>query len=103
MDDRDFQIVKTEGRSVPDTRKGRENLFPKFVTYREQVDGRYWFPTYTRADDFLHFKSGDVRVRIILKYSDYKRFGAKTRITYEGQELPKGEPDQKDPKQPPPK
>jgi len=103
VDDRDFQIVKTEGKNVPDYHKGQENLFPKFTTYREQVDGRYWFPTYTRTDDTLHFKNGDIRIRIIVKYSAYKRFGAKTRITYEGQELPKGEQEKKDQPQEPPK
>jgi len=103
VDDQDFQIVKTEGKNVPDYRKGQENLFPKFVTYREQIDGRYWFPTYTRADDTLHFKGGDVRIRITVKYSDYKRFGTRTRITYQGEEIPKGEQEKKDQQQEPPK
>ncbi|HVP43143.1 MAG TPA: hypothetical protein VMS96_06900 [Terriglobales bacterium] len=90
VDDKDFQIVKTYGKTVPDIRKkkGQENLFPAFTTYREQVDGRYWFPTYTRADDTLQFSTGDVRIVEVVKYTNYKRFGAKTRITYEGQELP---------------
>src|SRR5205085_9759755 len=49
VDQRDLQIVKTYGKSVPDVRKrDQENLFPRFTTYREQVDGVYWFPTYTR-------------------------------------------------------
>jgi len=103
VDDHDFQIVKTYGKNVPDYRKGQENLFPKFTTYREQVDGRYWFPTYTRADDTLHFKNQDVDIRMVVRYQNYKRFGAKTRITYQGQELPKGEPDKKDQPQEPPK
>jgi hypothetical protein len=85
VDNRDFQIVKTCGKNVPDSHKGQENLSPKFVTYREQVDGQYWFPTYTSADDFLHFKSGDIRVREIVKYKNYKRFGVKTRIIYGGE------------------
>ena len=86
VDNRDFQIVKTCGKNVPDThKKDQENLSPKFVTYREQVDGQYWFPTYTRADDELHFKSGDVHIREILKYTKYKRFGVKTRIVYGGE------------------
>jgi hypothetical protein len=85
VDNRDFQIVKTCGKNVPDTHKGQENLSPKFVTYREQVDGQYWFPTYTSADDFLHFRSGDIRVREIVKYKNYKRFGVKTRIIYGGE------------------
>jgi len=92
VDDHDFQIVKTSGKTVPDIRKkGQENLFPKFTTWREQIDGRYWFPTYTRADDTLHFTGNDVRVREIVKYSKYKRFGSKVKITYEGQELPNGQ------------
>jgi hypothetical protein len=94
VDDRDYQIVKTKGKTVPDIRdKGSENLFPGFTTWREQIDGRYWFPTYTRADDTLHFKTGDVRIREIVKYSNYKRFGSNVKITYEGQEVQKpGQP-----------
>jgi hypothetical protein len=86
VDNHDFQIVKTCGKNVPDIRKhNEENLTPKFVTYREQVDGQYWFPTYTRADDVLHFSSGDVQIREIVKYTNYKRFGVKTKIIYGGE------------------
>jgi len=86
VDNRDFQIVKTCGKNVPDIhKKGNENLTPKFVTYREQVDGEYWFPTYTRADDILRFSNGDVHIRETVKYTNYKRFGVKTRITFKGQ------------------
>ena len=94
VDNRDFQIVKTCGKNVPDVRKkGTENLTPKFVTYREQIDGQYWFPTYTRADDILHFRDQDVHVREIVKYTNYKRFGVKTRIVY-GKQVPQGTPQQ---------
>jgi hypothetical protein len=88
VDDHDLQIVKTYGKSVPDfhNRNG-ENLFPRFTTYRQQIDNAYWFPTYTRADDVLHFSSGDVRIRIIVRYTKYKRFGSNVRITYEGQDV----------------
>jgi hypothetical protein len=101
VDDRDFQIVKTFGKTVPDIRKkkGQENLFPKFTTWREQIDGKYWFPTYTKADDTLHFSGGDVQIREIVKYSDYKRFGSNVKITYEGQEVQKA-PAEKDKSQP---
>jgi hypothetical protein len=103
VDDRDFQIVKTYGKTVPDIRKkkGQENLFPKFTTWREQIDGKYWFPTYTKAEDTLHFSSGDIQIREIVKYSDYKRFGSNVKITYEGQEVQKA-PGEKDKAQPPP-
>jgi hypothetical protein len=99
VDNRDFQIVKTCGKNVPDIRKkGSENLTPKFVTYREQIDGQYWFPTYTKADDDLNFSAGPVHVREIVKYTNYKRFGVKTRILY-GKQAPEGSPQQS----PPPK
>jgi len=93
VDDKDFQIVKTYGRSGPDIKKKNgENLFPKFTTYREQiVDGPYWFPVYTRADDTLHFSTGDVKVREIVKYTNYKKFGSNVKITYEGKEVQKGD------------
>ncbi len=89
VDNQDFQIVKTYGKSVPDIHSGsQENLFPRFTTYREQIDNVYWFPTYTSADDTLHFKSGDVRIRVIIKYTDYKRFGSESTIIFDGQKLP---------------
>ena len=89
VDNQDFQIVKTYGKSVPDIHSGsQENLFPRFTTYREQVDNVYWFPTYTSADDTLHFKGGDVRIRVIIKYTDYRRFGSETKIIFDGKQLP---------------
>jgi hypothetical protein len=116
VDDHDFQIVKTYGKTVPDLCNGhpcsakshgdQENLFPKFTTWRTQVDGQYWFPYFTRADDELHFKLEDVHIREIVKYEDYKRFGTNTKILYNGQELPPAEkkPDQQQnkPQQPNP-
>lgn len=106
VDDHDFQIVKTYGKSVPDIRKkhsNEENLYPKFTTWRQQVDGQYWFPVYTKADDELHFKLQDIHIKEIIKYEDYKRFGSNVKILYEGKELPKDQqkpaqtPDQKKP------
>jgi outer membrane lipoprotein-sorting protein len=105
VDDKDFQIVKTYGKTVPDItkKKGNENLFPKFTTYREQVvDGPYWFPVYTRADDTLHFSNGDVKIREIVKYTNYKKFGANVKITYDGKDVQKGDQG-KDAKQQPQK
>jgi hypothetical protein len=109
VDDHDFQIVKTYGQAVPETKdtkkKGKEeHLYPKFTTWREQVDNKYWFPTYTRADDTLHFNTGDIHIREIVKYEDYKRFGSSVKILYNGQEVPKADqkPDDKKPDQPQP-
>jgi hypothetical protein len=80
VDDRDLQIVKTYGKGVG-VKKGDE-AFPKFETYREQIDGKYWFPTYTRANDTLHFKDNDVRIRMVVTYKDYKRYEGKSTIKY---------------------
>ena len=101
VDDQDFQIVKTEGKTVPEVhKKSNENLFPKFTTWREQVDGQYWFPAYTLADDTLHFRKGeflDVHIHEVVKYADYKRFGSKVKVIYEGKELPKAQPQDEKP------
>ena len=96
VDDHDFQIVKTYGKNVPDINAGKkkskdEHLYPRFTTWREQVDGKYWFPTYTKADDTLHFTTGDIHIREIVKYENYKRFGSNVKITYDGKEVPKAD------------
>jgi len=81
VDDRDLQIVKSEGKNVPElTTKHGENLFPRFATYREQIDGKFWFPTYTEANDTLHFSNGPVRIKEIVKYTNYKQFKSTTKI-----------------------
>jgi len=85
VDDRDFQIVKTYGKGVGELKKGssKNQEFPRFETYREQIDGKYWFPTYTHADDVLHFKNGDnVHIRMTVKYQDYKKYEGKSTIRY---------------------
>jgi hypothetical protein len=95
VDTTDLQIVVTNGRMVPDdTRKNNEDLHPPFMTWRQQVDGHYWFPVYTKGEGILHFSGGpgymadDVHIRETIKYSDYKQFGSTTKIIYEGQEIP---------------
>ncbi len=97
VDDHDLQIVMSRGKSVgyvkPRKKNEGEQLFPTFTTYREQIDGVYWFPTYSRADETLHFTGNDVHIREIIKYTNYKRFGANVKITYEGKELPKAGPE----------
>src|SRR5262249_10930061 len=82
VDDRDLQIVKSYGRGIGQLKKSEDNQFPKFETFREQIDGKYWFPTYTIANDTLHFQSGqDVRIRQTVRYEDYKQFKADVTIT----------------------
>jgi hypothetical protein len=94
VDQQDFQIVLVNGITVPqDKRKGHEDLSPPFTTYYEQVDGKYWFPTYTKAEGNLHFAaqngalSQDVHMRNVVKYTDYKQFHSSARIIYNGQDI----------------
>jgi hypothetical protein len=105
VDATDLQIVVTDGRMVPDdTRKGKEDLHPPFMTWREQVDGHYWFPVYTKGEGVLHFAGGsgylaqDVHIRDVIKYTDYKRFGSTSKIIYQGQDITPENP-QNPPKQ----
>jgi hypothetical protein len=80
----DFAIIRSEGQAVPQVHSMKEeNLFPRFTTVREPVDGKHWFPTYTHADDTLAFRTGLQRIRLQIRYSNYKRFGADSTIQYE--------------------
>jgi hypothetical protein len=89
VDDRDFQIVKSRGKGVPETEKSR---YPTFETYREQIDGKYWFPTYTYADDTLNFKSGQsVHLRMRIRFTDFERLRGKPRVVEQGDEVKKDE------------
>lgn len=82
VDDRDLMIVKSYGRAAGVTKKrgDQEQQFPKFETYREQIDGKFWFPTYTVANSTLYFPNQIVRIRQTVKYEEYKQFGAESKI-----------------------
>ncbi len=83
VDQLDLQIVKTYGKGVGLLRKSnKDEQFPRFETYRDQIDGKYWFPVYTRADDTLAFRSGPQKVRMIITYDNYKRFEGTSVITF---------------------
>ncbi|HUS07163.1 MAG TPA: hypothetical protein VMZ52_12730 [Bryobacteraceae bacterium] len=98
VDDRDLMIVKTYGRSTGILKKGTDQQFPKFETFREQIDNKYWFPTYTIANSTLHFKDQDTRIRLSVKYEDYKQFKSESKITFGDSVEPKTPPAQ--PKKP---
>jgi hypothetical protein len=110
VDQKDYQIVLVNGTTVPqDTRRGHEDLQPPFTTYYEQIDGKYWFPTYTKAEGTLHFPASngaarqDVHMRNIVRYTDYKQFRATSRIIYNGEDITNNrapDADQQQPQQP---
>ena len=83
VSEKDRQIIRAEGKPVPQIyHKNDENLFPRFTTVYGPIDG-HWFPIRTLADDTLQFRSGPQRVRITIRYDDYKRFSSDSTIEYQ--------------------
>jgi hypothetical protein len=76
VDDEDLQIVKTSGKTVPEF----DQRFPKFETYRENIDGRYWLPTFTIGDDILDFPKVRFHVKMIIKYKNYRQFQSDVKL-----------------------
>ena len=78
VDAKYLEVVKTYGKWVTDqgdTRGIAQLPFSLFETYRGNVDGKYWFPNYLRSDDTLHTKEGDIPVRLVIKWTDFKPAG----------------------------
>ena len=83
VDDQDLQIVKTKGKGVPET---KNNKFPVVETYREHIDGRYWFPTYSFADEELIFDDGgSLHIRMKVRYLDFVQAKATLKVTEVGE------------------
>jgi hypothetical protein len=81
---KDYSVIRSEGQAVPQIHTLKtENLFPHFTTVRRKVEGDYWFPVLTYGDDTLYFRGGAQRVRLSIQYSEYRRFGADSKITFE--------------------
>jgi len=104
VDTVDLMIVKVQGKGMPED---RENKFPRFETYRENIEEKLWFPTYTYADDVLDFPGRSVRVRMVIRYTNYRRFSGKIEIgdiEPEPEEKkggkPAGKPPERKPQQP---
>ena len=83
VDDQDLQIVKTKGKGVPET---KSNKFPTVETYREHIDGRFWFPTYSYADEELIFDNGEpLHIRMKVRYTDFTPTRATLKVTEIGE------------------
>jgi hypothetical protein len=86
-----LQVVVTQGRMVSGVAR-KKDLDPPLMTWRQPVDGHYWFPAYARAEGVLHFSGGrgfmpqNVHIRDTIKYTGYKRFSATAKIFDEGQD-----------------
>jgi TonB family protein len=83
VDQQDLQIVKTKGKGVPET---KNNKFPTVETYREHIDGKFWFPTYSYADEELIFDNGgSIHVRMKVRYMDFSETKATLKVTEIGE------------------
>ena len=90
VDDHDMMIVKSKGKAVPED---KENKYPVVETWRENIDGKYWFPTYINADDELVFGNGNaVHVRMKVRYNSYKLARTDVRIIEEQDSIPQATP-----------
>jgi hypothetical protein len=94
VDQKEHQIVVTNGKNVPDDlRPNHMDLTLPFITYRQMVDGKYWFPVYTLGEATLHFVAGhgylsdNARLRETVKYTNYHQFRTSIRVLYDGQDI----------------
>jgi hypothetical protein len=87
VDDEDLQIVKVAGKAVPEV---GEQKFPRFESYRENIDERFWFPTYVHVDDILEFKRNSVHLKMTIRYTNYKKFSGTIRLGEDGEEADEG-------------
>ena len=70
-----LEVVKTYGKWVTDQgdmHPVADLPFSLFETYRENVDGKYWFPNYSRSDGTLNLKGQEIPVRLVIKWTDFK-------------------------------
>lgn len=84
VEKQELMVVRIHGQAVPPVRTSKsENLFPRFTTIRAKIDGKHWFPVLTHADDVLPFRTGALRMRLEIRYADYKRFSSESTIKFE--------------------
>jgi len=75
VDTKYLEVVKTYGKWVTDQgdmHAVADLPFSLFETYRENVDGKYWFPNYSRSDGTLNLKGLEIPVRLVIKWTDFK-------------------------------
>jgi hypothetical protein len=78
VDQKYLEVVKTYGKWITDLGEYRPSSLPFsiFETYRENVDGKYWFPNYSRSEEVVKLKNRNVPVRVTIKWSNFKPFPA---------------------------
>ncbi len=71
-DDQDWEIVRIFGHFVSETPTPDDKVFKMFEIYRESVEDKFRFPTFLRSDDTVAIKDGSIRVRLTIRWTDYK-------------------------------
>jgi hypothetical protein len=76
VDQKYLEVVKTYGRWVTDLGALHPPTLPFdiFETYRENVDGKYWFPDYSRSDGVYKLKDHEVPIRVTIKWTNFKPY-----------------------------
>jgi hypothetical protein len=75
VDAKYLEVVKTYGQWMTDLgpmHAVKDLPFNLFETYRENVEGKYWFPSYSRSDETADVKGQQIPVRIVIKWTDFK-------------------------------
>ena len=78
VDQKYLEVVKTYGKWVTDLGALKPPTLPfdMFETYRENVEGKYWFPNYSRAEGVFKMKDREIPIRVTIKWTDFKPFPA---------------------------
>jgi hypothetical protein len=76
VDQKYLEVVKTYGKWVTDLGDMHPTTLPftMFETYRENVDGKYWFPDYARSDGTYKMKDRNLPIRVTIKWTNFKPF-----------------------------
>jgi hypothetical protein len=95
VDAKYLEVVKTYGKWVTDQgdmRTVADLPFTLFETYRENVDGKFWFPSYSRSDDTLNLKGLEIPVRVVIKWTDFKPVASTSTPQSSAQQPPEAQP-----------
>ncbi len=83
VDRETLQVVRASGQPVPQHHStSGSNLFASFTTDYAPIDGDFWFPVRTHADDYLPFSTGVIHVTYDVRFENYRRFSAESVISF---------------------
>lgn len=73
VDNEDFSIVKSYGQFVTNTGSFAGSFpFRMYETYRENLAGHLWLPTYIRSDGEVKTPQGPVPIRLVIRSSNFR-------------------------------